>query len=83
MSFSREFCDGRAVEAATAASNAKLDNVRDRELRSEAAWRAMSDRIRQTEEARVAREVTRLEEEAQGTGKAQASGTPARPRASL
>jgi hypothetical protein len=56
MTFSREFCDGRALEAARAASNAKLDNVRDRELRSEAAWRAMSDRIRSIEEARTARE---------------------------
>ncbi|HUD29298.1 MAG TPA: hypothetical protein VMQ93_10530 [Novosphingobium sp.] len=62
MSFSREFCDGRAVEAAQAASDAKLANVRDRELRSEAAWRAMSERIRLTEEARVAREAARLVE---------------------
>jgi len=59
MSFSREFCDGRAVEAATAASNATLDNVRQRELRSEAAWRAMAERIRQTEEARSAKEAAR------------------------
>jgi hypothetical protein len=62
MTFSREFCDGRAVEAATAASNAQLDNVRDRELRSEAAWRAMSERIRQTEEARSVREAARAVE---------------------
>ncbi|WP_404479715.1 hypothetical protein [Novosphingobium sp. BL-52-GroH] len=61
MTFSREFCDGRALEAAAAASNALLDNVRDRELRSEAAWRAMSERIRQTEEARSAREAARVE----------------------
>jgi hypothetical protein len=67
MSFSREFCDGRAVEAAEAASNAKLDNVRDRELRSEAAWRAMSDRIRQTEEARTAREAARVSEETEAS----------------
>ncbi|MYL96395.1 hypothetical protein GR702_01220 [Novosphingobium sp. FGD1] len=60
MTFSREFCDGRALEAAQAASNAKLDNVRDRELRSEAAWRAMSDRIRSIEEARTAREAARV-----------------------
>lgn len=65
MSFTREFCDGRAVEAAQAASDAKLDNVRDRELRSEAAWRAMSDRIRHTEEARTAREAARVAEEAE------------------
>lgn len=62
MTFSREFCDGRALEAATAASSATLDNVRDRELRSEAAWRAMADRIRQTEEARSARDAARVSE---------------------
>lgn len=65
MSFSREFCDGRAVEAATAASSAMLDNVRQRELRSEAAWRAMSERIRQTEEARTVREAARVVEVAE------------------
>lgn len=65
MSFTREFCDGRAIEAATAASNAQLDNVRDRELRSEAAWRAMSERIRHTEEARSVREAAREAESAE------------------
>jgi len=60
MSFSREFCDGRAAEAALAADTAKLDNVRDRERRSEAAWRTMSERIRQTEEARVAKDAARV-----------------------
>lgn len=56
MSFSPEFCDARAQDAAIAAAGATLANVRDRELRSETAWRAMSDRIRRTEAARAARE---------------------------
>lgn len=59
MAFTREYCDDRAREAALAASSAPLSNVRERELRSEAAWRAMSERIRQTEVARHAREVAR------------------------
>lgn len=62
MTFTREFCDGRAQEAAQAAAIATLDNVRDRELRSEAAWRAMSERIRETEASRKAREATRVAE---------------------
>jgi len=59
MSLSREFCDARAQDAADAAADATLSNVRDRELRSEAAWRAMSDRIRSTERAREAKEAER------------------------
>lgn len=59
MSLSREFCDARAREAANAAADATLVNVRDRELRSEAAWRAMSARIRHTELAREAKEAER------------------------
>lgn len=60
MAFTREYCDDRARDAAKAASLATLDNVRQRELRSEAAWRTMSDRIRQTEAARSVREAQRL-----------------------
>lgn len=59
MSLNREFCDARAREAADAAADAKLVNVRERELRSEAAWRAMSDRILRTEMAREAKEAER------------------------
>lgn len=64
MAFTRDYCDDRARDAAKAASLATLDNVRQRELRSEAAWREMSDRIRQTENARSAREAQRLAEQA-------------------
>jgi hypothetical protein len=42
----------RADEAATEASQATLDNVRDRCLRSEAAWRDMADRQTRIERLR-------------------------------
>lgn len=56
MSFSYEFATERAEEAARSAEIAELDNVRDRALRSEAAWRDMADRARKTEESRARRE---------------------------
>ena len=46
MALTFEFCEARALEAATAAEDAKLDNVRDRALRSEAAWKQMAERIK-------------------------------------
>jgi len=58
MSISFEFATERADEAAHAAESAELDNVRDRALRSEAAWRDMADRARKTEESRAKREAT-------------------------
>lgn len=67
MSLSREFCDTRAQEAADAAAGATLANVRDRELRSEAAWRAMADRIRRTELAREAKQAERAADKAAET----------------
>ena len=44
MSQTFEFYDERARSAETAAGEAVLDNVRDRELRSAKAWRDMADR---------------------------------------
>jgi hypothetical protein len=58
MSISFEFANERAAEAAHDAEVAQLDNVRDRALRSEAAWRDMADRARKTEESRAKREAT-------------------------
>jgi len=58
MSISFEFATERAAEAAQAAETAELDNVRERALRSEAAWRDMADRARKTEESRAKREAT-------------------------
>ena len=46
MLHSVEFCEARAREAADEAGSTELGNVRERALRSEAAWRAMADRLR-------------------------------------
>jgi hypothetical protein len=56
MSISYDFATERAQEAARDAEAAQLDNVRDRALRSEAAWRDMADRARKSEESRAKRE---------------------------
>jgi len=61
MSMTLEFCEARALEAAQAAHAAPLSNVRERELRSEAAWRAMADRIQATLTARDVRARAALE----------------------
>lgn len=45
MSVSSDFYLARANECAKEAEAAQLDNVRDRALRSEAAWRSMADRL--------------------------------------
>lgn len=44
MSLTLDFYLARAAESATEADNATLDNVRERALRSEAAWREMAGR---------------------------------------
>jgi hypothetical protein len=43
MALTHEFLVERADQAAKEAAGAVLDNVRDRALRSETAWRAMAD----------------------------------------
>lgn len=52
MSVSSDFYLARAAECAKEADAAKLDNVRDRALRSEAAWRTMADRLIRSDEMR-------------------------------
>lgn len=57
MSQNYEFYNTRAKEAAAEAAKATLDNVRERALRSETAWREMADRALQMEQEReVAKE---------------------------
>lgn len=48
-----EFYNERADEAAAHADVATLDNVRDRELRSEKTWRGLAEQARKTAEERV------------------------------
>lgn len=52
MSQTIAFCEERAKEAAEEARKATLENVRERALRSEAAWRDMANRAIQIEKAR-------------------------------
>lgn len=47
-----EFYDERAKESAAEAKAAVLDNVRDRALRSEKAWRAMADQALRSSQER-------------------------------
>ncbi|MBW8785053.1 MAG: hypothetical protein JF593_10530 [Novosphingobium sp.] len=61
MSQTREFYIARAEEAAADAAAATLDNVRERALRSEAAWRGMADRLERTERQRAISELARQE----------------------
>ncbi|MGD9664942.1 MAG: hypothetical protein AB7U34_07030 [Novosphingobium sp.] len=46
MAVNYEFYEERADAAADAAKKATLDNVRDRELRSEQAWRLLASRAK-------------------------------------
>jgi len=53
MSATSDFYLARAAECAADAEAALLDNVRDRCRRSEAAWRAMADRLSRAEDMRA------------------------------
>ena len=53
MSATSDFYQARAAESALEAEKALLDNVRNRALRSEAAWRAMADRLTRAETMRT------------------------------
>jgi len=53
MSTTSDFYLARAAECAAEAQRTALDNVRDRCLRSEAAWRAMAERLRRSEKMRA------------------------------
>lgn len=59
MSQTVGFYTERADEAAAEASAAKLDMVRERALRSEAAWRQMAGRLLRLEEQRREAEADR------------------------
>ncbi len=62
-----DFYLARAAESAQAAKDAKLDNVRERCLRAEAAWRTMADRLLRVEQKKrtdAAEKSVRVEAEA-------------------
>lgn len=52
MSATSDFYLARADESARDAASTSLDNVRDRCLRSEAAWRSMAERLMRGETMR-------------------------------
>lgn len=56
MSATSDFYLARAAECNADAAAAKLSNVRDRCLRSAAAWQSMAERILYTEAARAERD---------------------------
>ena len=53
MSIQAEFYAARAAEARASAEEATLDNVRERCLRSAAAWEGMAARAARTDQMRV------------------------------
>lgn len=53
MSATRDFYLARAEECARDAERSGLDNVRNRCLRSEQAWRQMADRLHRSETMRA------------------------------
>lgn len=57
MTLTIDFCEARAKEAGTEADCAQLDNVRERALRSQAAWQAMADRANDVAKARAVKEL--------------------------
>lgn len=61
MSSTSDFYLARAAECAQQASTTTLDNVRDRFLRSEKAWRGMAEQLLHTERLRQTREATAAE----------------------
>lgn len=64
MTQTYEFCRERADEAAALADQATLDNVRERELRSERTWRGLAEHALKTMEERAKAERQRAERRA-------------------
>lgn len=60
MALTYEFLIARAEQAALEAANAVLDNVRDRSLRSETAWREMADQVQKVARNREVAEQERV-----------------------
>lgn len=64
MAQTYEFYCERADEAAALADLATLDNVRERELRSEKTWRGLAEQARKTAEERVKADQVRADKRA-------------------
>lgn len=68
MAQTYEFYCERADEAAALAEKATLENVRERELRSEKTWRGLAEHARKTIEERGKAERERAERRAAEAG---------------
>jgi len=66
MSVSSDFYLARAADCAREAREAKLTNVRDRCLRSEAAWRTMAERVLLAEASKSRQEAEKAQLNAAG-----------------
>jgi hypothetical protein len=64
MAQTYEFYAERADEAAALAAKSTLENVRDRELRSEKTWRGLAEQARRTVEEREKAERIRADRRA-------------------
>ncbi len=64
MAQTYEFYCERADEAAALAAKATLENVRERELRSEKTWRGLAEHARKTVEERNKADLARAERRA-------------------
>ena len=76
MSQTFEFYTERARAAESAADQAQLANVRERELRSAKAWREMADRQLLIDSERAKAEVVRAERRAAELGATQLLDNP-------
>lgn len=61
MSATSEYYTRQAEQAEHDAAEARLDNVRDRALRSAQAWRSMAERLERAERMRLAREAEKVQ----------------------
>ncbi|WP_336987193.1 hypothetical protein [Altererythrobacter aquiaggeris] len=77
MSQTYEFYEARAEEAAEEARKAPLQNVKERALRSEAAWRSMAERVLRTAEERKIADEARAERRAAEQARAAAAAAAA------
>ncbi|MFN4021122.1 MAG: hypothetical protein ACK4IC_11470 [Erythrobacter sp.] len=68
MAQTYEFYSERADEAAVLAAKATLDNVRERELRSEKTWRGLAEQARKTAAQRDKADRERAEKRALEAG---------------
>jgi hypothetical protein len=62
MTNTSQFYLARAAESAREARNTSLDNVRERHLKSETAWRAMAARLLHGERLRLAAAAAKKDE---------------------